>query len=695
MKKVKTERQSLRFRRSTENGKGAYVAAGQGIQSMFSSEGIQFTLGGSDEVILRFVGAIEGIVPEGLDLAEQEYKRVVYKGVWRGMDVVFYGDGAQLKYDIVVYPGACVGDIRLRYEGGGDVTLSERGDLFVYTSNGVIFEPNPVSYQMVKGKRTGIATQFQLADDGTIGFIIDGGYKKDNLLVIDPLVLYSTYLGGSESDSGSGIAVDRNLNAYVTGSTISSDFPVTTGVFQTIYTGGTDGSNAFISKFSVSGNSLIYSTFLGGTDSNSGASIAVDGSENAYITGLTSSTNFPVTSNAFQTVLPGNQSAFATKLNVTGTSLVYSTYLGGQNGSEIGRGITVDELGNAYVTGITGANDFPVTTGAFQTQFGGGPQDAFISKLDTTGTALVYSTFLGGNGNDDGRDIVVDSDNQAYVTGETTSTNFPTTPGSFQTILNGGRNVFVSKVNSAGSSLIYSTYLGGNVSDTSLGIDLDGRNNAYVTGAAQSTDFPITNNAFQTVFLGSITAFVTKLNPLGSALVYSTFLGGNGSDTGVGIAVDSFGTAWVSGQTTSTNFPVTSDAFQDSNAGGVDAFVSLMSFSGGGISFSSYLGGSGTDRGSQIAVDTEENAYMTGSTGSINFPVTFGAFQSQLVGSTNAFVIKVGQLTSVGATGPTGPTGPTGATGSTGAQGISGPRGRRGPRGPRGPRGTGGGETGL
>jgi Beta-propeller repeat/Phage integrase family len=336
-----------------------------------------------------------------------------------------------------------------------------------------------------------------------------------------------------------------------------------------------------VTELNASGTALVYSTYLGGNANDYGYGIAVDGSGNSYITGDTSSTNFPTTSGAFQTVFGSGQSdAFVTKLNATGSALVYTTFLGGNSG-DVGRGIAVDDSGNAYMTGDTSSTNFPTTSGAFQTVSGG--YDAFVTKLNTDGTALVYSTYLGGIGfYNGGYGIAVDSSGNAYVTGGTSTTTFPTTSGAFQTVFGGGgqSDAFVTKLNASGTALIYSTYLGGNNGDVGYGIGVDGSGNAYVTGISNSTNFPTTSGAFQTVFGGTSDAFVTKLNATGSALVYSTYLGGNASDYGNGIAVDASGNAYVTGYTLSNNFPTTSGAFQTIFGGGSypDAFVTLLNF---------------------------------------------------------------------------------------------------------------------
>jgi hypothetical protein len=443
---------------------------------------------------------------------------------------------------------------------------------------------------------------------------------------------YSTYLGGSLYDYATAIAVDSAGNAYITGWTYSGNFPTTVGAFQTTFGGSRDG---FVTKLNASGTAVVYSTYLGGSSSGSssgGSGIAVDASGDAYVTGGTSSTNFPTTAGAFQTT-PGG--GFVTELNPSGTALVYSTYF-----ASGAAGIVVDSGGNAYLTGSAGAN-FPTTAGAFQTTLAGSA-DAFVTKLNASGTALVYSTYLGGSGGEGfggvgGAGIAVDSAGNAYVTGGMGS-NFPTTAGAFQTTYSGGHNdAFVTKLNASGTALVYSTYLGGNaskgvVAQQGYGIAVDSTGNAYVTGQTSTTNFPTTTGAFQTTYGGAIEPFVTKLNASGTALVYSTYLGASHNtgafSQGYGIAVDNYDNAYVTGFTLSTDFPTTAGALQTTLGGsGGNAFVTEMNVSGTALVYSTYLGGTGGDQANGIALDSAGNFYITGYA-TPSFPTTAGAYQT-------------------------------------------------------------------
>jgi hypothetical protein len=430
----------------------------------------------------------------------------------------------------------------------------------------------------------------------------------------------------------------------VTGLTSSANFPTTTSAFQTTL-GGPNWGDAFVTKLNASGSAVTYSTYLGGDSFDDGVGIVVDSAGSAYLTGMTNSTNFPTTQGAFQTTIGGLYDAFATRLSADGSALIYSTYLGG-SGSDNGKGIAVDPAGNAYLTGSTSSADFPATTGAFQTTFtgvAGFADDAFVTKLNANGSALTYSTFLSGSGGSDATGLALDSSGSAYVTGYAGS-GFPTTTGAFQTTAAGGSDAFVTKFNANGSALIYSTYLGGSDNDLSFGIAVDSAGNAYLTGQtlALSANFPITTGSFQTTRGGgSVDAFVTKFNANGSTLIYSTFLSGAGGSTALGTALDSAGNAYVTGSAGS-GFPTTTDAFQTAYGGGGDAFVTKLNASGSALISSSYLGGSGWDRGVGIVADTTGNAYLTGFTSSTNLPTTAGAFQTTYGGgNSDAFVAKV------------------------------------------------------
>jgi hypothetical protein len=562
------------------------------------------------------------------------YARVKYSSVYPGIDLVFYGNQQLLEYDFMVSPGANPDVIALAFEGVTNLRLDKKGDLILHTNAGEIRQTRPVVYQQINGTKRVIPASYAIKGKRQISFQV-GNYDRSKPLVIDPTLAFATYLGGTGMDESNGIVVDASGNAYITGGTVSPNFPGTAGAFQTTLA-SPFAFDAFVTKMNSTGTALIYSTYFGGANRDIGNDIAIDDAGNAYITGQTESADLPTTPGAFRTTPVGSDEfdAFAMKLNATGSALVYSTYLG----PVIGTGITVDSSGNAYITGQANG-DYPTTPGAFQT-VAGGSSDAFATKLNATGTALIYSTLLGGTGFDVATDIAIDAAGNAYVTGEA-GTGFPVTPGAFQTNFNGGRDAFVSKLNTTGTALVYSTYLGGSTTDVANGIAVNAAGNAYLTGVTDSTNFPTTPGAFQTVKAAVMDVFVTQLSTTGNALAYSTYLGGNADEFGNDIGLDTAGNASVVGQTLSTNFPTTADAIQSASAGINDAFITRLNETGTGLVFSTYLGGSGADNARALWVDAAGSIYVTGQTSSTNFPTTPGAFQTLLGGSSDAFVAKI------------------------------------------------------
>jgi autotransporter-associated beta strand protein len=422
------------------------------------------------------------------------YSQVTYQGVYPGIDLTYYGNQRQLEYDFTVAPGADPGAILLRFQGDQSVTLDEQGDLVLHTGGGDVVEHAPVLYQEVGGVRQTVSGGYVLEGDGQVGFQV-GVHDSSRALVIDPVLSYATYLGGSGEDIARAIAVDSSGNAYIAGYSFGS-FPTTTGAFQTSFGGNVD---AFVVKLNASGTGLVYATYLGGNGDDEALGIAVNSAGNAYVTGLTSSANFPTTAGVPQGSAQGGYDAFLTELNSTGSSLVYSTHLGG-SGNDYGQAIAVDSSGNAYVTGYTSSTNFPTTGGVFQANHAadGGNNDAFACQIAAAGTSLGYCTYLGGGGNDQGTGIAIDGSGNAFVTGSTTSGNFPTTTGASSTSFGGGTDAFVTKINPSATTLTYSTYLGGSDTDFAQGIAVDSSGSAYVAGVTSSLNFPVTAGAFQT-----------------------------------------------------------------------------------------------------------------------------------------------------------------------------------------------------
>jgi len=683
-----------------------------GVSVYFFPAEVVFAFGkkqGQRPLVLQFADCNQDVVIEGGDPGEGKihyfigndpkrwrvnlttYHKLIYRELWPNIDLIFRGDPANpmnLKYDLYIRPRAEINKIRFIYRGAEKLSLDSDGSLLIHTGQGVLRESKLTSYQEIGGTRIPVDSRFMVHDEGdglySYGFEIGPQYDPDYPLLIDPVLLYSTFLGGSGTDIGLHVAVDASNHAYVTGSTSSPDFPTTPDAFDPSFGGDRD---AFVTKFNETGTALVYSTFIGGSQFDEATNIVVDAGGQAYITGTTGSADFPTTPGAFQTSIPGIRSAFVTKLNADGSALLYSTFLGG-SGDQTGNGIAVDSLGQAYVVGVTTSDDFPVTPDGFQ-QDNAGLTDGFVTKLNPAGSGLVYSTYIGGSDNDFATGVVITASGSAVFSGTTFSSNFPTTPGAFQTALRGSSDAFVARLNPADTDLEFSTLLGGDSFEAGESVAIDTQENVYVTGSTSSANFPTTPGAFQPDFGGDQDGFVTKFNPAGTALVYSTYLGGSGSDEGVDIVVDAGGNAYVTGETGSPDFPVTPGAFQNTFGGGFsDAFATVVNTAGNALVYSTYLGGNSNDTGNGIAIDDSFHFYVTGRTQSVDFPTSPGAFQTALLGDESAFVTKLGTASPIpGSPGPIGPQGERGEPGPQGPQGPVGPQGPQGERGVPGPPG--------
>src|SRR5229473_1783522 len=442
------------------------------------------------------------------------YAGVRYDEVYPGISVLYYGRQDRLEYDFKIAPDADPKTIRLAFNRDLRPQIAANGDLVLRFAGGELREPNPTLYQEIAGERQPVSGRYLIAGKREVAFEV-GAYDKTLPLVIDPVLVYSTYLGGSGDDLGSSIAIDSSGNAYVVGRVDSSstNFPTTPGVIGPTYRGGDFDGVAF--KLNAQGNALVYSTYIGGEDNDSTEGVAVDAAGSAYLTGGTRSLGFPVTATGFQFTRSGDTDAYLMRLNSIATGLIYSTFLGGA-GTDRGSGVAIDTSGNAYIAGYTSSQDFP-TESAFQNSFGGS-FDAFIAKIDTT--------YLGGTGDDRGTGIKVNSSGEVYVTGFTSSTNFPTvTP--LQIANGGGFDAFVAKLNSAGSAFLYSTYFGGSANESNVTavtstnpIGLDAASNAYITGFTSSTNFP-TTPPLQPANAGGQDAFLVKITDAVPAADYS------------------------------------------------------------------------------------------------------------------------------------------------------------------------------
>ncbi|MBI5375841.1 MAG: SBBP repeat-containing protein [Candidatus Schekmanbacteria bacterium] len=553
--------------------------------------------------------------------------------VYEGVELKLKAYGKNVEKLFYVNECGDVDDIKLTFDGAEDISVNKDGELEIETALGTVKFTKPFAYQEIDGKKVEVKCDF-VTNSFSYGFQVTS-YNKNYPLVIDPSIVYSTYLGGSSFDYGYGIDADCSGNVYVIGGTESTDF-----IISSPYQGDSGGSaDIFVTKINSSG-SVIYSTYIGGNGYDRGYDIAVDCSGNAYITGFTESSNFPTVS-PIRATNGGGMDVFITKINPSGSSLIYSTYLGG-NSSDVGFAIAVNASGNAYITGSTLSSNFPKYHNVIPNSKYGttDASDAFIVKINLSGTGLLYSMLLGGNNDDEAKGIAVDGNGNIYVAGNTNSSDFPTVLPIQATKAGTGTtsDAFVTKINAAGTAILYSTYIGGSNIDYANGADVDSAGNVYITGATKSNNFPTVLPIKG--YGGGYDAFVTKINESGSAIVYSTYLGSGYGDFGNGIAVDNSGNAYVAGNT-GGNFPQVLPV-QTTNLDGGDAFITKINASGDAFVFSTRYGGQESDDARAIAIDSSGNIYITGNTSSTNFQIA-APIQRAYNGVWDAFVAKIGE----------------------------------------------------
>jgi hypothetical protein len=569
-----------------------------------------------------------------------QYKRVCYREAYPGVNLAYYGAQKQLEFDFIVTPGVSPAPIRLGISGANRIATDNSGNLILASPAGSVLLHKPIAYQQKDGARQAVDARFVLHANNLVSFAL-GYYDRSRPLVIDPSVSYATYSGGTAEDDGNAIAVDANGNAWVTGQTKSTDFPTKNPLSN--HGSNKGGFDVFVSEFSPTG-SLVYSTYIGGAADDSGNAIAVNGS-GVFVAGGTKSNDFPL-QGAFQSTRKGPTNAFVLELNLTGSTLMYSTYLGG-TGTDVASGLALDKNGNAYVVGSTTSTDFP-THNPLANETAGG----FVTEVNSSGNALVYSTYLGAGTLDFASAVAVDGSGNAYVTGGTESPLFLVTAGVAQptcgSCSGGLYDAFVTVIKPSAAGLVYSTFLGGESKDEGLGIAVDSAGDAYVTGITTSAQFPLGVARLFPTLKGTSDAFVSELNPTGTQLLNSTYLGGSGDDAGLAIAVDKNQNAYITGVTGSTDFP-TANPTQNKSNGQNDAFVTELSTGGSSLVFSTYLGGSLNENTSTsggggslagIAVDSAgANIYVTGSTNSTDFP-TVAAEQTASHLNGDAFVVR-------------------------------------------------------
>ena len=636
--------------------------------------------GANEEVVISGVGEqitktnyLLGNNPAHHHVNLSNYSAIIYHNLYDNIDLKYYGTGKELKYDFIINPDGKVEEVRMRFEQIEKLEINKKGELEITTKWGTLIEKAPYSYQKISDQEKEVDIVYHLIDKKTVGFKLQGEYDQTKQIIIDPIVLqWSTFVGGFGATTGHqklhAIALDPANNVYAVGETQSNVDFATAGAHQTLYGGGI--WDAFVFKLSNDGTTLVYSTYLGGSEYDTGFSISVDASGNAYITGVTNSNNFPVTASAYQTTPPAGQNTFISKLNPTGSALLYSTYLGGSpGGSGFYHASEINKDGMVYVTGNTNSANFPTTAGAYQTVYGGGG-DAFFSVLNplASGNAsLVYSTYIGGSVSERGVAIDVDTSGSAYIVGSTNSLDFPVSADVFQNTRKAALGLctlnnfdgFVLKIRPLGAGLqdlCYSSYIGGTNADWPHGIIADNKGYAYIAGYTNSTDFPTTLGVAQNLHAGANDVFVCKIDTNASSLLYSTFIGGadeealgpsEGTNTSCGeiggkgsncIGVNSAGEVYISGHTSSLDFPTSICSYQVLTGGGVDIFVCKLSANGDSLLYSTYIGGVSSElySSSLRLTGNPDEMIIGGSTNSFNFPVTPLTFPYQIEKSNGA-----------------------------------------------------------
>ena len=549
-----------------------------------------------------------------------------YTGVWPGVELTYTAENGRLKAEYLAAPGADIEQIRLRFDG--DPQVHRDGTLRIHGVSGDFVEDKPSLYQLIGGERRGVAGGFQKLAGGSIGFWT-AEYDHSQPLVIDPAILFSGYFGGSSEDNITAVGIDALNNVVTAGWTSSNTLPASNGS-QKKYGGSVD---AFVASFLPDGGILTYCTYLGGSGDDRAFGLAIDSARNIYVTGWTSSTNFPLVG-AIQSRLGGTRDAFVTKLNAAGNALVYSTYLGG-SGVDVGYAVALDQANEAVIVGDSTSLNLPVTHNAFQPQ-SNGSQDVFVAKLSSAGNALVFLTYLGGSGEDHGSSVAEGAAGDVFLGGYTWSKNFPTAIP-FQSHSGGGQDGFFAYLSSNGSTLVYSTYLGGSGADEVTAISI-GIRTLFLAGNTSSANFPVTAGAQQTTFGGQTDGFIVHFSG-GLNLIQSTFVGGALTDMISAMTLDFHGYPYVTGVTSSRDFPV-QDPLQNSNAGTMNAFALKLNTTLSGIIFGTYLGGSGSDQANAIAVDSQTSIAVAGQTSSGDFPVA-GSLQNSLPTVLTSFITKI------------------------------------------------------
>lgn len=650
-----------------------YLARGGSVKVALTDSGPSLRLPGKGRIDMVLEGAARPRIEPFQPLAARtdyfigdrsnwhtgvaSFARVRYAQVYRGIDAVYYGNDGRLEYDFVLAPGADAGAIRMRFRGADRLRITREGDLEVEAGGATVVEKRPA----VRQGDLAIAGRYVLLSRDVAAFRV-GRYDRSRPLIIDPLLVYSTYIGGSDNDNVTAVKLTSNGLLYVTGSTNSSNLPYINGAYSNnlISSGATNIFLAILDTTAAGGYQATYFGYIGGYNVDTPLAIAVDSQGDAYITGTTTSVTFPMVGNSIVSAFPVSPSSSA-GVNSTGlvqtfvlelnpslygeVSLVYSTFLGGTLANTYGKAIDLDQAGNIYVVGTTLTSDFPVTGNAYQTTLWGG-QDTFLIEFSTANATPIYSTYLGGELDDDGRGVAVAANGLVYMTATTGSTEFPTAGNAFQGNLSGGYDVVLAVLDPSQfgtESLVYSTYLGGSSSEEVRGMAVDASGNVLLTGYTLSSDFPITPDAAQPVYGGNGDIFVTVVNPFTPQfLLYSTYLGGSDAEVGYGIGADAQNNVYVTGYTLSSDFPVTPNAPLPTYPGGIDIVAAkvIPHVSGpNGFGYVTYYGGASISSGQTLAVAPDGTLYFAGFTGG-NITTTSNAAQGAYGGGvTDGFLV--------------------------------------------------------
>ena len=619
-----------------------------GLQTASTSDSLEFlfvrvTFTGSNQEPVSVPGRVSsarhnyfiGNDPTKWETNIPSFTDVTYSDIYPGIDLRYFGNDTHMEYDFVVDPGADAGLIRVQYDGIVGMSVNPDGDMVIETELGVIVENRPVSYQVDDGQQIPVVGEFEMIDDNSFGFSFEDGYNPDLPLIIDPVLDFSTLFGGTEWDYVRDLAQDADGNLYLTGFTTSPDFPVESAFDGTYNGGGLAGYDIFVSKISADGQTIDYSTYIGGTtDIEHAYSIVVDDSGSVYVSGSTQSTDFP-TENALQTDLAGTRDAVVLKLCPTGDTLRFSTYYGG-SGLDYGASIGIDSDHRVFITGNTNSADLGFTGSSFDNSLDGS-LDGYLAVFNSDGDAVDAGTYIGGSDIENCLALAVTTDGDAVVTGYTLSGDFPL-ESAYDATFDGGDefgDAFVTRISADASSLVFSTFLGGSGNDAGLDLALSASDEAIVTGFTRSADFPM-QQAWDPTFNFGNDAFVSGLSSSGASLNFSTYLGGTFDDFGAAVAVNSVGHVFVSGNTISPDFPF-ANAYDPLFNGNNDVFVVCLFAPGDSLVYSTYLGGNGFDYGYGITANDEGDAFVTGYTDSPNFP-TKNAMYDTTIGGVDVFL---------------------------------------------------------